>query len=105
MSNSVVILSVCLSLLYVSYKKMSICKYYLFIAEFLCYDYGCHLKKYAINPCRKDVANSYSYCIVNIVVDKLHMKGHTDSWCKKNCDAKSYRELDNVRACYIAYVN
>ena len=32
-----------------------------------------------------------------IVVDKLHMKGHIDPWCKANCDAKSFTDLDNVR--------
>ena len=27
----------------------------------------------------------------------LHMKGHIDHWCKENCDAKKFKELDNVR--------
>ena len=31
-----------------------------------------------------------------MVVDKMHMKGHVDNWCKKNCDAKSFADLDKV---------
>ena len=33
------------------------------------------------------------------VVDKLHMAGHTDTWCRQHCDPKSFKELDDV--CYI----
>ena len=31
-----------------------------------------------------------------MVVDKMHMKGHVDKWCKQNCDAKTFPELDKV---------
>ena len=33
---------------------------------------------------------------LDIVVDKMHMAGHVDKWCKENCDARSRKELDNV---------
>jgi len=36
---------------------------------------------------------------LNIVVDKMHMKGHTDSWCKKHCDPQLFSELDKARMC------
>ena len=56
--------------------------------------------KYAHNPRRKDItAISTFISKLNIVVDKLHMKGHTDPWCKANCDAKSFKELDKVGTC------
>ena len=33
---------------------------------------------------------------VQMVVDKMHMKGHVDKWCKQNCDAKTFSDLDKV---------
>ncbi len=33
---------------------------------------------------------------LEIVVDKMHMAGHVDKWCKDNCDARTFPELDNV---------
>ena len=32
----------------------------------------------------------------SIVVDKMHMKGHVDRWCKENCDARNIEELREV---------
>ncbi len=62
------------------------------------YDDGCHLRKFAQNPCRKDATPTATVISgLNIVVDKLHMKGHVDPWCKANSDAKSFTDLDNVR--------
>ena len=67
-------------------------------AEFVCYDDGCHLRKFAQNSCRKDATPTATLISqLNFVVDKLHMKGHVDPWCKANCDAKSFTDLDNVR--------
>ena len=34
---------------------------------------------------------------MNIVVDKMHMAGHVDAWCKKTCDPSLYPELQKVR--------
>ena len=31
---------------------------------------------------------------MNIKIDKLHYKGHTDAWCKKHCDPY---KLDDVK--------
>ena len=33
---------------------------------------------------------------LNIVVDKMHFKGHTDSWCHDHCNPYNLRELDKV---------
>ena len=33
---------------------------------------------------------------MNIVVDKMHMAGHVDSWCKEHCDPRKCKELDEV---------
>ena len=33
---------------------------------------------------------------ISIVVDKMHMKGHVDRWCKENCDARNIEELREV---------
>ena len=66
-------------------------------AEYVCYDDGCHLKKYSTNPCRKDLtATSKKIAQLSIVVDKMHMAGHVDSWCKRNCDPRNFKDLDAV---------
>ena len=47
-------------------------------AGFVCYDDGCHLKKYAPHRDRKMMtATAKRLTEINIVVDKLHFQGHT----------------------------
>ena len=36
---------------------------------------------------------------LSIVVDKMHMAGHMDAWCKKPCDSWKVKDLDNVSYC------
>ena len=43
-----------------------------------------------ISPAATALAN------VEIVVDKLHMRGHTDKWCAENCDPHNFEELNDV---------
>ena len=31
-----------------------------------------------------------------MVVDKMHMKGHNDAWCKENCNADKFEALKKV---------
>ena len=64
---------------------------------YVCYDDGCHLKRYATNPKRANhTATALKLASMNIVIDKLHYKGHTDSWCKKNCDPYKFEDLNEV---------
>lgn len=64
------------------------------VPEFVCYDDGCH---YAKHPCRSQLTPySSKLADTEIVIDKMHMRRHTDPWCHKYCDPKSFRELDNV---------
>ena len=66
--------------------------------EFICYDDGCHLRRYARHTSRKDLTETTKHLAqVEIVVDKMHMYGHTDQWCKANCDASAFSQLDKVR--------
>lgn len=37
---------------------------------------------------------------ISIVVDKMHMAGHVDAWCKENCDPKLFSELNKVGPMY-----
>lgn len=65
--------------------------------EFLCYDDGCHLRKYARNDKRKDMTPTTNFLAqLEIVVDKMHMKGHVDKWCQSTCDPNLFSKLDNV---------
>ena len=68
------------------------------IAEYLIYDDGSHLKKFAANICRRtatDTATRISE--MAIIVDKLHFKGHKDQWCHDNCKPYNYKELEGVK--------
>lgn len=53
--------------------------------DFICYDDAFHLRRYA-----KMLAS------VEMVVDKMHMRWHTDMWCKEHCDAAKFCALDKV---------
>ena len=69
-------------------------------AGYICYDDGCHLRKFARNPVRAEASTeSKLIALQEIVVDKMHMKGHVDSWCKQNCDPTKHFYLDKVRVC------
>ena len=39
---------------------------------------------------------TYKIASIEIVVDKMHITGHTDKWCLENCDAREYPELSDV---------
>ena len=67
------------------------------IAEYICYDDGCHLHKYAQNPIRRDqTPTTQLLSKMEIVVDKMHMAGHVDKWCKDTCDPRTFAELAEV---------
>lgn len=65
--------------------------------EYICYDDGCHLRKYARNTKRNKVSlAAAALANVEMVIDKLHMRGHVDKWCAENCDPNKFKELDDV---------
>ena len=65
--------------------------------EFICYDDGCHLRKFAQQSARKNVTIiAQKLSETEIVIDKLHMAGHMDKWCKENCDPHHFQALDKV---------
>ena len=66
-------------------------------SDYICYDDGCHLRKFARNPIRKDLTpTSKKIASLEIVVDKMHMAGHVDKWCMANCDPRNIAELNDV---------
>ncbi|KXJ06830.1 uncharacterized protein LOC114576501 [Exaiptasia diaphana] len=65
--------------------------------EYLVYDDACHLRKYAQNPIRSELTEqTKTLRDIEIVVDKMHMRGHVDPWCKKHCDSRKIEELAEV---------
>jgi len=65
--------------------------------DYICYDDACHLRKFARNSIRSNLTSqSTALASVEMVVDKMHMKGHVDPWCKENCDANKFKELHKV---------
>jgi hypothetical protein len=72
--------------------------HYCYYAACICYDDACHLKKYACNPSRRDCTEaSTKISSLDIVVDKLHFRGHVDAWCHQNCDPYKIEKLKQVR--------
>lgn len=70
---------------------------YICLAGYVIYDDGCHLRKFAQNRSRRDLTSAAKRLSeISIVVDKMHMKGHVDRWCKENCDARNIEELREV---------
>ena len=66
-------------------------------SEYICYDDGCHLRRFARNPVRSQLTSTtIQLAQVEIVIDKMHMAGHIDKWCHDNCDPKLFTDLDNV---------
>ena len=64
---------------------------------YICYDDSCHLKKYAMNPCRKELTFITKILSeMNITIDKMHIAGHVDVWWKRSCDPALYPELEKV---------
>ena len=65
--------------------------------EFLCYDDGCHLRKFANNPVRSTLTDTTKrIAAMEIVIDKMHFKGHIDPWCRRNCNPNDFDELKKV---------
>ena len=63
----------------------------------MCYDDGCHLKKYASNDKRAEqTPTAQKLATMHIVIDKMHFRGHTDAWCQEHCNPYKYDDLDNV---------
>lgn len=70
---------------------------YVYCAEFICYDDACHLRKYARNPNRiAYTEHTKQLASVEMVVDKMHMKGHIDPWCLQNCNPSKFESLHKV---------
>ena len=65
--------------------------------EFLCYDDGCHLRKFANNPVRSTLTDTTKkIAAMEIVIDKMHFKGHIAPWCRSNCNPNDFDELKKV---------
>ena len=63
----------------------------------ICYDDACHLARFARNPCRAELTpQTRQLASVKMSVDRMHMRGHIDKWCKQNCDPATTPELNNV---------
>lgn len=54
-------------------------------------------KKICKEPCEKRFnITDKTIASVEMAVDKMHMKDHTDPWCKANCDPGNFKQLNKV---------
>ena len=65
----------------------------------ICYDDGCHLKRYAQNQRAELTETAKRIATCSIVIDKMHFKGHSDAWCLHNCNPYELEQLRKVRHC------
>ena len=55
------------------------------------------MKRFVQNPVRKDKsATSKKISNLEIVIDKMHFSGHTDKWCRENCNPHAFGELNKA---------
>jgi len=63
----------------------------------ICYDDACHLMKYAKNKKRATLTpTSKRLSTMAFVVDCMHFKGHTDGWCRDNCNPDKAESMKSV---------
>ncbi|CAH1255647.1 Hypp1583 [Branchiostoma lanceolatum] len=66
--------------------------------EYIIYDDACHLRKFARNPARSDATETTRRLAnMEMLVDRMHMRGHVDPWCKKHCGTWRFEDLDLVK--------
>ena len=59
-----------------------------YITDYICYDDVCHLRKFYQNPVRRELTSTtQQMASIPIMVDKMHIAGHVDTWCLDNCDS------------------
>ena len=72
--------------------------------ETVCYDDGCHLKRYVCNSSRRAVTTTAGrLASLNYVIDRMHFKGHIDPWCHQHCDPNKFKELESV--CFYCFMH
>ena len=65
--------------------------------EYICYDDGCHLRRFAQNPARCNVTETAKMIAqLKIVIDRMHFQRHVDDWCRRNCNPNSFSDLEHV---------
>ena len=83
--------------LMIIHMSIRICNNISLYTDVLCYDDGCHLHKYARNTAGSHLTDAATKLSTwNIVIDRMHFAGHTDSWCKANCNPNSLKQLGKV---------
>ena len=66
--------------------------------DLVIHDDACHLRKFCdANGSASSIAAALRFPQVRYVVDQLHSKGHTDSWCVGNCLSTSAANVDLVK--------
>ena len=68
--------------------------------ERIIYDDARHLKKFCLNPVRKEVTTVFKRLgKMDMMVDKLHFRNYVDRWFKANCNPSDRNELHGVSVC------
>ena len=70
---------------------------YVWTTGFICYNDGCHLRKFAQNPVRSGLSETTKKISeIEIVLDRFHYPNHVDDWCKRTCNPNNFEELNGV---------
>ena len=76
------------------------------LQHIICYDHGCHLRKYCRNSAQQSLTTeSKRLASIEKVIDKMHMRGHIDTWCKEHCNPSKSSALCKLYKAIIQHAN
>ena len=75
------------------------------IYHHIVYDDGCHLKRFVDGMYIDNETERLKLFLYKFVVDKLHIKGHTEKWCHENCSPYLFLELLDVKTVICEQIN
>ena len=62
-------------------------------SEFICYDDGAIYESLHRMYADNLSAITQKLATTEIGIDRMHFKGHKDSWCRETCDPSKFEEL------------
>jgi len=75
--------------------------------DYIIYDDACHLRRFIQNDknYNKTTPRLENFRKKHFVVDKLHIQGHTEVWCHKNCAPHLFPDLDDINTIVCEQIN
>ena len=80
------------------------------IPQYLVYDDACRLRRFIENRLSDETRETSRLDNITpnkiiYVVDKLHIQGHTETWCHENCHPRLFPELERINTVVCEQIN